>query len=81
LEIRYLLNNQFEVIFNNTTSFQERLPITIYNTLGQALAYYTVENNGFGYSRVIDMSYAAAGIYFIKIGDNSLNKVAKVVVN
>jgi len=81
LEIRYLPGDQFEVIFNNTTSFQERLPITVYNTLGQALAYYTIENNGIGFSKTIDMSHVASGVYFIRVGDSGLNKVAKIVVN
>jgi len=81
LQVIYLANDQFEVVFNNVTSFGERLPITVINTLGQKLAYYTVENNGNGYSKTIDMSYVSPGVYFIKVGDDSLNKVKKIIVN
>ena len=40
LEVHTLGNDQFQVVFNNTTSFDNKLPITVYNTLGQTLAYY-----------------------------------------
>ncbi len=79
LLINYLPGNQIEVVFN-TTNYTERLPITVYNTLGQNLAYYTVEHNGNGYVKTIDMSYVTPGVYFIKVGNEELNKVKRVFV-
>lgn len=73
-------NSQFEVIFENNISFDQKLPITVYNTLGQKLAYYTIENTGGAYRKTIDMSYAATGVYFIRVGDETLNKTRKIIV-
>ena len=80
LQIYSLGNDQFEVIFNDTSSFSDTLPITVYNTSGQTLAYYTVEANGGGYSKRIDMSFVSSGVYFVKVGTEQLNKVKRVVV-
>ena len=80
LEVHSLGNDQFEVLFNNTTSFSDKLPITVYNTLGQTLAYYTVDNTGNGFSRTIDMSFVSSGVYFVKVGTDDLNKVKRIIV-
>ena len=80
LQVHSLGNDQFEVIFNDTSSFSQKLPITIYNTLGQTLAYYTVDNNGAGYTKTIDMSYVSSGVYFVKVGTADLNKVRRIIV-
>lgn len=80
LEIYYLPNSQYEVVFNNTLSYINRLPITVYNGLGQKLAYYTVENTGNSYRKTIDMSYAQSGVYFVRIGDATLNKTKRIIV-
>ena len=80
LEIYYRPNSQYEVVFNNTTAFLDRLPITIYNALGQKLAYYTVENIGNFYRKIIDMSYAQSGVYFVRVGDATLNKTKRIIV-
>ena len=80
LQVHSLGNDQFEVVFNNTSSFSEKLPISVYNTLGQTLAYYTVDNNGAGYRKIIDMSYVSNGVYFVKVGTDDLNKVKRIIV-
>ncbi|MFC4635192.1 GEVED domain-containing protein [Dokdonia ponticola] len=80
LQVHSLGNDQFEVIFNDTSSFSQKLPITVYNTLGQTLAYYTVDNNGAGYTKIIDMSYVSSGVYFVKVGTADLNKVRRIIV-
>jgi len=79
LLILYLPENQYEIIFN-TVEYTNRLPITIYNTLGQKLAYYTVENNGTGYNKIINMSHVSSGIYFIQVGNSQLNRTRKIIV-
>ena len=69
----------FDLKFN-TASYTKDLPVYIYNTLGQVLAYYTLENNGTGYTKTINMSYVSSGVYFVKIGSKSLNKVQRIIV-
>jgi hypothetical protein len=80
LQIISLANSQYEVVFENNISFDQKLPITVFNTLGQKLAYYTVENNGGAYRKTIDMSYVASGVYFVQVGNETLNKTKKIVV-
>ncbi len=72
-------NNQFELIFNSTEVTND-LPVTVTNALGQQLAYYVLENVGSGYTKMIDMSYASTGIYFVRIGTDNLNKVQRIIV-
>ena len=74
-------NNVFDVSLA-TTSFTERLELSVFNILGQQLAYYRLENNGEGYAYNLDMSYADAGVYLIKMGDNSSKtyKTSKIIV-
>lgn len=79
LLIKYLPGNQIELMLN-TTNYTERLPITVYNSLGQNMAFYTVEHQGNGYVKMIDMSYAQPGIYFIKVGNENLNRVQRIIV-
>lgn len=71
--------NYFDLTFNST-SYTNDLPVYIYNTLGQTLAYYTLEHNGTGFNKTIDMSYVPSGVYFVKIGTESLNKVKRIIV-
>jgi GEVED domain/Secretion system C-terminal sorting domain len=73
-------NNQFEIKL--ITDFDGTASIAIYNVLGHTLAFNNLEKeeNAFNYS--LDMSYAAAGVYIIKMGDQRSNtyKVARIVV-
>jgi hypothetical protein len=80
LLVHSLGGDQFEVVFNNTTSLSNELPVTIYNTLGQTLAYYVVERDGAGFRRTIDMSHVSQGVYFVKVGTDDLNKVKRIIV-
>ena len=72
-------NKMFDLEFS-TTTYTEDLNIHVYNTLGQNLAFYTLEHNGAGYSKSINMSYVASGVYFVRIGDKELNKVQRIIV-
>jgi hypothetical protein len=46
------------------------------------LAYNNLEKQGDSYEYHLDMSYADAGIYFVRVGDNSSRtyKTAKIIV-
>ena len=75
-----LANNQYDVTL--TTSFDGVASIAIYNVLGQTLAYNNLEKQGNSYVYHLDMSYADAGVYFIRMGDNSSKtyKTGKIIV-
>ena len=71
--------NYFDLSFKSP-SYTNDLPVYVMNNLGQTLAYYLLEYEGTGFSKTIDMSYVASGVYFIKIGSKSLNKVQRIIV-
>jgi hypothetical protein len=50
--------------------------------LGQKLAFNNLEKQGDRYNYQLDMSYATAGIYLVKIGDQATNsyQTAKIIV-
>mgnify|MGYP000008569161 CR=1 FL=1 len=75
-----LANNQFDITL--TTEFDGLASITIYNVLGQTLAYNNLEKQGNNYVYRLDMSYADAGVYLIKMGDNASKtyKTSKIIV-
>lgn len=66
-----LNNNQFDISL--VTSFDDIASISIYNMLGQKLAFNNLEKQGDRYNYQLDMSYATAGIYLVKIGDQATN--------
>ena len=75
-----LANNQYDITL--TTEFDGIASIAIYNILGQTLAYNNLEKQGNSYVYHLDMSYADAGVYLIKMGDNSSKtyKTSKIIV-
>ncbi len=72
-------NNQFKVQLN-TTEITERMTINVTNMLGQTLASYKLDNNGTGYVYDLDMSYAAAGVYIVTLGNDSVKKSKRLIV-
>ncbi|MBK6410866.1 MAG: T9SS type A sorting domain-containing protein [Flavobacteriales bacterium] len=79
LNIRPLPGAQFLLTYTTTPS-SEKLPVSIYDAKGQLLAYYTLDNNGGVYSRMLDMSHTSAGVYMVKVGTGTLNVVKRIVV-
>ena len=75
-----LANNQYDITL--TTEFDGIASIAIYNILGQTLAYNNLEKQGNSYVYHLDMSYADAGVYLIKMGDNASKtyKTSKIIV-
>jgi hypothetical protein len=55
------------------TSFDGVASITVYNTLGQVVAFNNLHKEGDRYKYTLDMSYAAAGVYVVKFGDERSN--------
>ena len=71
-------NDHYRVILE--TTFDETLRITVHNVLGQKMLENKVENNGDGYIYDLDMSYAARGVYLVRIGTRQVGKVKRFIV-
>lgn len=72
-------NNQFKVQLL-TTEITERLTFSVINMLGQTLTSYRLDNDGTGYTYDLDMSYAAAGIYIVRLGNDTVSKAKRIIV-
>ncbi len=64
----------------NTQEVTERLTLTVTNILGQNLLTYGLDNDGTGYSYKLDMSYAASGVYVVRLGNSTTGVSKKLVV-
>ncbi|UJH89970.1 T9SS type A sorting domain-containing protein [Antarcticibacterium sp. 1MA-6-2] len=78
LEISNQGNGIFRVFLE--TDFTETLRITVHDILGQKLIENKVETNGLGYLYEIDMSYAATGVYLLRIGTREVGRVKRFIV-
>ncbi len=80
LTIQYLSENHYLLSFTSE-NLADPYYITVHNVFGQNVLYNRVyEQNGtFQYD--LDMSYAAAGVYLIRIGSDKYGKVKKIVVD
>ncbi len=82
-EANLIISDQGNGIFRVylETDFQEPLQITVHNILGQKmLQANNIENNGDGYLYEFDMSYAATGVYLLRIGTNEFGLVKRFIV-
>ncbi|TVZ52453.1 proprotein convertase P-domain-containing protein [Dokdonia sp. Hel_I_53] len=64
----------------NTQDITERLDLDVYNLNGQRLLNRRILNNGTGYQYDLDMSYAAAGVYIVRLGNAEKAKVGRIIV-
>jgi hypothetical protein len=79
LIISYLPNNHFEVSFT-AVHISEPLIISVHNSLGQRVINNRVNNVNGSYKYDFDMSYAAPGVYLVRLGSSTFGKVQKIVV-
>jgi hypothetical protein len=79
LTIISLDNNKFDVSLK-TVNYAEAMNLSVFNTLGQRLLFRKLENNGNGYSYKLDMSYVAAGVYLVRIGNKDNGRVKRIIV-
>lgn len=79
LLVRYLPNNHFEVSFSALHT-QEPLTINVHNTAGQCVISNRVSSVNGKYFYDFDMSYAAPGVYLVRLGSDTFGKVRKIVV-
>ncbi|WP_417884818.1 GEVED domain-containing protein [Zunongwangia sp.] len=63
------------------TTFDKPLRITVHNVLGQLMLENKISNtNGTGYVYDLDMSYAAKGVYLVRVGTRKVGKVKRFIV-
>lgn len=75
-----LPNNKFDISLK--TSFEDVLTIEVINSVGQTVAFNNIEKGNDGYSYNLDMSYAASGVYILRLGDqvSGVYQTAKIIV-
>ena len=77
--ISYLPNNHFEVNYTDINS-SKPLHISVHNELGQQVIYNIVPSDNGHYYYDFDMSYAAPGMYLVRLGSDNYGKVKKIIV-
>lgn len=78
LQIADQRNGIFRVFLE--TTFDQPLRITVHNILGQKMIENQVNHNGEGYLYTFDMSYAATGVYLLRIGTREVGRVKRFIV-
>ena len=79
MKIAYLPGDQYKITLP-TTNFNERMIFTVHDIHGRKLVQNWVENVGGTYEYLLDMSYAPAGVYLVRLGTNNFGKVKRIVV-
>lgn len=70
--------NNFDISMQ--TTFEETLRLTVHDLLGQKLVENKVEKSNEIYYYELDMSYAAPGVYLVRLGTRKVGKVARIIV-
>lgn len=75
-----LPNNQFDITMK--TAYDGIMMIEVMNMNGQVVSFNNIEKGATEYSHSLDMSYAATGVYLIRMGDqiNNTYQTAKIIV-
>ena len=72
-------NNQFNISLS--TLYNEDISFSVYNISGQVIVFNNISKNSDKYLYDLDMSYAAAGVYLVKMGNSSIGyRVGKIIV-
>ena len=72
-------NNQFSISLS--TLYNEDISFSVYNVSGQVIVFNNISKNSDKYLYDLDMSYAAAGVYLVKMGNSSIGyRVGKIIV-
>jgi len=72
-------NNQFNISLS--TTYNENISFSVYTISGQTLVFNNISKDSDKYIYDLDMSYAASGIYLVKMGNSSIGfKTGKIIV-
>ncbi len=71
--------NHFQISLS-TEETTEKMAVSVYSILGQKLAENWIENEYGSYVYDLDMSYAASGVYIVRIGNRTGGQSKKIIV-
>lgn len=72
-------NNQFNISLS--TTYNENISFSLYTITGQTLVFNNISKDSDKYIYDLDMSYAASGVYLVKMGNSSIGfKTGKIIV-
>ncbi len=72
-------DDQFRIILK--TFIEEPMEISVYNMLGQRMVYGEMEREtSLAQEYELDMSYAARGVYLVRVGTDKFGKVKRFIV-
>jgi hypothetical protein len=74
-----LPNDQYEIILK--TSYDQDLTFNVYNVLGQQVVFNNISKENGEYRYELDMSYAATGVYVVKVGKGDVFETGKIIVD
>jgi len=69
----------FQITLSNVL-FDDLLQIRVNNVLGQTVLANWIENSNGSYTYQLDMSYASAGVYLVRMGTGSFGRVKRILV-
>ncbi|HSP11797.1 MAG TPA: GEVED domain-containing protein [Salegentibacter sp.] len=62
------------------TTYDQPLRISVYNILGQQMIENQIMSDGGAYVYEFDMSYAARGVYLVRVGTREVGRVKRIIV-
>jgi hypothetical protein len=72
-------NNQFNISLS--TTYNENISFSVYTISGQTLVFNNISKDSDKYIYDLDMSYAASGIYLVKMGNSKVGyKFGRIIV-
>ena len=79
LKVAETANNFFEITLYSSKILANVL-FTVYDVSGKQIVYHKIKNTDGKYFYPLDMTYAPTGVYFIRMGNDSISKVKKIIV-
>ncbi len=79
LIVKTLGDNIFDISLT-TEEYTENLLFEVFNVFGQKIVHHVIENNAGAYTYPLDMSYTSPGVYIIRLGNENMGKVKRLIV-
>ena len=79
LIIKTLTNNHFAISLE-TEVYSDNLTFQVFNIFGQEMVHYVIKKQDGAYTYPLDMSYTNPGVYIIRMGNNNMGKVKRIIV-
>lgn len=78
-----IISSSFKDIYelNFFTAYQGPLWVTVHDMLGQKVVEAMVRKRDLAYNYLLDMSYAATGVYLVRIGTREEGRVKQIIVH